>query len=275
MDHPTPYPELNDVLGTLVASVRDALGDTFVGAYLQGSFAVGDFDEHSDVDFIVAVRVELTDAQVARLQGVHGRVYDLDSEWAKHLEGSYFPLAELRRANRRGVPLWYLDHGSRSLVRSNHCNTILVRCVLGEMGVTLAGPSPATLVDAIPVDTLRREIHATIRDWGREILAHPEPFANRFYQGYLVLNFARMLHDLIVGRPGSKRAGARWAKATFGAAWADLIDRAWGGRPNPAVAVREPADTGDFERTLEFVRVVMAGAERFVREPASAPDRDR
>jgi predicted nucleotidyltransferase len=275
MQHPTPYAELNDVLAALVRRIEGALDDAFIGAYLQGSFAVGDFDEHSDVDFIVAVRDELTDGQVARLQAVHDRIYDLESEWAKHLEGSYFPLAELRHAARRGVPLWYLDHGSRSLVRSNHCNTILVRCVLGEMGVTLAGPSPATLVDAIPVDTLRREIHATIRDWGREILAHPEPFANRFYQGYLVLNFARMLHDLIVGRPGSKRAGARWAKATFGAAWADLIDRAWGGRPNPAVAVREPADTGDFERTLEFVRVVMAGAARFVREPASAPDRDR
>jgi aminoglycoside adenylyltransferase-like protein/nucleotidyltransferase-like protein len=275
MDHPTPYSELNQVLGTLVASVHGALGDTFVGAYLQGSFAVGEFDEHSDVDFIVAVRDELTDAQVARLQAVHGRIYDLDSEWAKHLEGSYFPLAELRHAERRGRPLWYLDHGSRSLARSNHCNTILVRCVVRENGVTLAGPSPATLVDAIPTDALRREIHATISDWGREILDHPEPFANRFYQGYLVLNFARMLHDLIVGRPGSKRAGATWAKATFGVAWADLIDRAWGGRPNPAAAVREPADPADVERTLQFVRMVMAESERYVREHASAPDPGR
>ncbi|HET7374414.1 MAG TPA: aminoglycoside adenylyltransferase domain-containing protein, partial [Gemmatimonadaceae bacterium] len=157
----------------------------------------------------------------------------------------------------------------------NHCNTILVRCVVGEMGVTLAGPSAATLIDAIPADVLRREIHATISDWGREILDHPEPFANRFYQGYLVLNFARMLHDLIAGRPGSKRAGAAWAKGTFGAAWADLIDRAWGGRPNPAVAVREPADIADFESTLQFVRAVMAETERYARERAAAPDPGR
>ena len=265
MDHPTPYPELNDVLGALVAGVRDALGDTFAGAYLQGSFAVGDFDEHSDVDFIIAVRDELTDAQVARLQGVHGRVYDLDSEWAKHLEGSYFPLAELRHADGRGSPLWYLDHGSRSLARSKHCNTIVVRCVLREMGVTLAGPSPATLIDPISADELRREIRATISDWGREILDNPGVYANRFYQGYLVLNFARMLHDLVVGRPGSKRAGAAWAKAKLGAEWADLIDRAWGGRPNPAAAVREPANPAHFERTLRFVRAVMIASEESLR----------
>jgi len=86
-----------------------------------------------------------------------------------------------------------------------------------------------------------------------------------------------MLHDLIVGRPGSKRAGAEWAKATFGAAWADLIDRAWGGRPNPAVSVRQPADPADFERTLEFLRLMMREAERYAdlgsdaREPSGLP----
>jgi predicted nucleotidyltransferase len=261
IEHPTPYAELNAVLAELVSSVQRALGDTFVGAYLQGSFAVGDFDEHSDVDFIVAVQAELSDAQVAALQVIHGRVYDLDYEWAKHLEGSYFPLDVLRRADGRGTPLWYLDHGSRSLVRSDHCNTLVVRHVVREMGVTLAGPSPAPLVDPIAVDVLRREILTTIRDWGREILDRPESYANRFYQGYLVLNYARMLHDFIVGRPGSKRAGAEWAKTTFGPAWADLIDRAWGCRPDPAVSVRQPADPADFERTLAFVRLIIAESE--------------
>ena len=262
MNQPTPYADLNAVLAELVSSVRGALGDTFVGAYLQGSFAVGDFDQHSDVDFIIATRDELSDAHVAELQAIHPRVYSLDSEWAKHLEGSYFPLAVLRHREQRGTPLWYLDHGSQLLVRSDHCNTLLVRCVVREMGVTLAGPSPSTLVDAIPVDALRQETRATIRDWGREILDRPEVYANRFYQGYLVLNYARMLHDITLGRPGSKRAGAEWAKARFGPAWADLIDRAWGGRPNPAVSVREPADPADYGRTLEFVRLIIRETER-------------
>lgn len=264
MNQPTPYSDLNAVLRELVSSVQRALGATFVGAYLQGSFAVGDFDAHSDVDFIIAIRDELSDAQVADVRAIHPRVYDLGSEWAKHLEGSYFPLAVLRHPEQRGTALWYLDHGSQSLVRSDHCNTILVRYVVREMGVTLAGPSPETLVDPISVDALREETRATIRDWGREILNRPEVYANRFYQGYLVLSYARMLHDLTVGQPGSKRAGAEWAKATFGPAWADLIDRSWGGRPNPAVSVREPADPADYARTLEFVRLIMRETERDV-----------
>jgi len=211
---PTPYPELNSVLRDLVDSVQAVLSNNFVGAYLQGSFAVGDFDLHSDVDFIMVIEEELSHEEVLGLQGVHERIYGLDIPWAQHLEGSYFPKEVLRSYARLGGPLWYLDHGSRSLIQSDHCNTVLVRWVVREYGVTLAGPSPALLVDPIPAETLRKEIMATIHDWGQEILANPDPFNNRFYQAFIVLNYCRMLHDLHRGFPGSKLEGAEWAKLT-------------------------------------------------------------
>jgi hypothetical protein len=263
MDHWTPYTELNSVLEELVTSVRGVLADVFVGAYLQGSFAIGDFDSYSDVDFIIAIRDELSDDHVAALQAVHARVYGLGSEWAKHLEGSYFPAAILRDYHQRGTRLWYLDHGSQSLVRSDHCNTLVVRSVVRERAVVLAGPSPTTLIDPVPIDALRREIRATIRNWGQEIFDQPNRYRNRFYQGFIVLSYCRMLHDLVEGRPGSKRAGATWAKANLDSAWSPLIERAWGGRPKPAVSVREPADPADFESTLQFVRLIIRESERY------------
>ncbi len=250
---PTPYPELNSVLRDLVDSVQAVLSTNFVGAYLQGSFAVGDFDLHSDVDFIMVIEEELSHEEVHGLQGVHERIYGVDIPWAQHLEGSYFPKGVLRCHSRLGGQLWYLDNGSRSLIQSDHCNTVLVRWVVREKGVTLAGPSPALLVDPIPVETLRKEIIATIHDWGKEILANPDDYNNRFYQTFIVLNYCRMLHDLHRGFPGSKLAGAEWAKANLDPSWAGLIDRAWDGRPNPAVSVRQCADVKDFKETLEFI----------------------
>ncbi len=244
-------------------SIQTALNSDFVGAYLQGSFAIGDFDQHSDVDFIIATRTELSTDHLTALQAMHARIFDLGPEWAKHLEGSYFPTATLRDHRRRGTPLWYLDHGSRSLVRSDHCNTLVVRSVLREYGVRLAGPSPATLIDPIPVDALRREIGYTMRLFARLIFDQPDQYRNRFYQGHIVLSYCRMLHDLIEGRPGSKRAGAAWAKENLDPVWGPLIDRAWDCRPNPAAAVREPPDSADFVRTLEFVQVIMRESERY------------
>ena len=64
----TLIPELITVLQDFVDSARAVLRNNFVGAYLQGSFAVGDFDIHSDVDFIIVIEKELSHAEVHALQ---------------------------------------------------------------------------------------------------------------------------------------------------------------------------------------------------------------
>jgi hypothetical protein len=113
------------------------------------------------------------------------------------------------------------------------------------------------------MDALRREIRDTMRDWGKQILDRPNRYRNRFFQGFIVLSYCRMLHDLVEGRPGSKQAGATWAKAALDPVWSPLIDRAWDGRPNPAVSVREPPDVTDFDSTLQFVRSIINESERY------------
>jgi hypothetical protein len=260
---PTPYPELNQVLKELVVGIREILKENFIGAYLQGSFAVGDFDQHSDVDFIVVIHEELTDLEINALQELHGWIYSLPSPWAQHLEGSYFPKEILRISSRRGEKLWYLDNGSRSLVQADHCNSIVVRWVVREKGVTLVGPPPKTLVDPIPVKLLRKEILDVITGWGQEILEKPENYNNRFYQTFIVLSYCRMLHDLLAGSPGSKHTGAEWAKANLDPIWSGLIDRTWSGRPNPEVSVRTPADPEDFRDTLKFVQYVINESQAY------------
>jgi predicted nucleotidyltransferase len=261
--HLTPYPELNTVLQELADSVQRVLQGNFVAACLQGSFAVGDFDRHSDVDFVIVIERELSESNCRSLQSMHERIYDLDSEWAKHLEGSYIPKSVLQDYGQHGGEVWYLDHGSRVLERSDHDNTVVVRWILREKGVALAGPDPATLVAPIPVEALRQEILAVINDWGKEILAEPERINNRFYQTFAVLSYCRMLHDLHAGTVGSKRAGAAWAKDNLDLAWSELIDRAWDGRPNPALSVRQPADPADLDRTLAFIKEVMRASNEF------------
>jgi predicted nucleotidyltransferase len=260
---PTPYPELNAVLHELVDSEQVILGETFAGAYLQGSFAVGEFDRHSDVDFIVVVEDELDENQVLALQIMHERIFSLECEWARHLEGSYFPMDILRDYAQRSQPLWYLDNGHRSLIQDEHDNTIVVRWVVRERGVILAGPNPATLVEPIPVGALRQEILEGMNAWGKQILADPEVINSRFYQTFAVFHYCRMLHDLHTGFPGSKRAATEWAKANLDPVWRGLIDRAWDGRPDPALSSRLPADPEDLKRTVEFVRYIIEKSKPF------------
>lgn len=254
---PIPYSDLNEVLTQFCAGVKDVLGADLIGIYLQGSFAVGDFDEHSDLDFVVVVQKELSSKQIETLQVFHHQIFQLDSKWAQHLEGSYFPAEILKNLPKPGQQLWYLDNGANQLVRSDHCNTLVVRWTLREKGVSLFGPLPGTLVEPISKEWLRAEIFETLNGWGSEILANPSAYNNWFYQSFIVLNYCRMLRDLHAGQVGSKRQGAAWAKTNLAPVWADLIDRSWEGRPNPAEKVKQPADPEDFTRTLQFLSLVM------------------
>jgi len=201
-------------------------------------------------------------AQVVNLRTAYGFVFDLPTPWAKHLEGSFFPQALLGDGQRAGEPVWDFDHGSRDLERSAHCNSLVVRWILRQHGICLVGPSAASLIDPVPIAMLCAEMCRTAVDWGREILADPDRWANRFYQGFIALNYSRVLRNLNVGEVGSKRTGAEWMKRR-NPSFTALIDRAWASRSNPAQSVREPANTQDYRQSLDLLRYVIDQCERF------------
>ena len=197
LESPTSYPELNMVLKELVERVQNILVQKFVGAYLQGSFAVGDADERSDVDFMVIIKEELTEKEVQDLEAMHSNLYEYDSEWAKHLEGSYIPLDLLNRAEIVGIQkLWYIDNGSRVLELSDHDNQWVVRWVLREHGVALAGPESKSLMEPILESNLKGEVRKVMLDWGKEMLDNPEKLKSRWYQHFAVMSYCRMLQTL-------------------------------------------------------------------------------
>ncbi|MBC8076160.1 MAG: DUF4111 domain-containing protein [Chloroflexales bacterium] len=250
---PTPYDDLNAVLVAFVTDMQAILGDAFTGAYLHGSFAIGDADEHSDVDFLVATERDLADAEVATLQAMHGRIYARPEPWAQHLEGSYIARDALRRCEPTSAPPVYVDNGSTTLIRSHHNNDLVMRWTVHERGVTLAGPPPQHLIDPVATDDLRQEVRGVMRDWGAQLRADHQQLNTRWYQPFAVLSYCRMLHTLHTGAIGSKRAGAEWAQQALDPRWAGLIQRAWDERPNPSEKVRQPADPADLASTLEFI----------------------
>src|SRR5258706_2601679 len=218
----TPYPELDIVLTKLGQRIKEARGDSFIGVYLQVSLAIGDFDMTSDVDFIVVTKEDLDEDQVNSVQEIHNQTYDQNNRWVTRLEYSFFPskvLSFVSSPYKNGVAdrseerkLWYFDNGHKTIKRSDHCNTLVTRWTVREKGITVIGPDPKTLMAPIEPNDLRSEMRETVVGWGNEIIEDPKQYENRFYQAYLVLNFARMLQDIDEGRVTSKLAGASWAR---------------------------------------------------------------
>jgi predicted nucleotidyltransferase len=255
--------ELNRVLERLVDGAHDALGDNLVAVYLQGSFALGEGDEHSDVDFVALTRTELSREETAAVQELHGRLYDGGGGWARHLEGSYAPVDRFRRVDPKRRPFLFLDNGARELVLDPHCNSAVIRWIVRERGIALFGPDARELIEPVAGDDLRREALAAIRDyaaWARE----PDEVGpmSRWKQPYLVLTFCRILRTLETAEVLSKNAAAAWATEALDPRWRVLIERALDDRPDPWTRVHERADDVLVGETLAFAEYAVAFATR-------------
>jgi hypothetical protein len=290
---PTPHAELNGLLVRLVEGVRAALGGTFVAAYLQGSFALGDHDALSDVDVLMVTHHDLSDDQVAALNELHGELHDLANPWAARLEGSYFPKGILKRWSEtprdptgqprrpadwadpgtsgrppRIYPLWFKGNGERGLVRSEHDNTQVVRWVTREKGIVLFGPPARSLIEPVSASALRAEILPLMEEiagWRGD----PAKVDSRWVQAFFVLLACRMAHTLETGAVTTKKVAAEWASNALDPRWRPLIRAAQEARGASHAVKEAPPDPNDVAATFDLFD------EMLVRSKAAPPGPDR
>ena len=229
---PTEFAELNGLLTDLTERAGAILGGNFVGAYLQGSFAVGDAEMHSDCDFLIPTNGQITPQQEAALRALHDEIPTREGHWTKHLEGSYPRLDELKSLQGLGAPWLYIDHGWREMQWSTHCNTEVTRWSLRECGVTLVGPDPKTLLDPVPAEALKARMRQQIPTALSEMLEWIS-LDIAWAQRYAVTTLCRMLYTLDGGQVASKKAALQWASCTLEPQWTPLFrqvleDRALG-----------------------------------------------
>lgn len=246
----TSYPGLDAVVTEIAERAAAVLGAGFVGAYVEGSFALGAGDEHSDVDFFVVLRGTLNAVQEERLRALHRELPTRTEHWARHVEGSYALLADLLDTSGTARPWLFIDHGHREMTWDTHGNDMVHRWVLHEHGLRIAGPPAADVVAPVSAEQLRTEarrdmltLRADILDWCTLDVA--------WCQRYLVLTNCRVLFTLATGTVGSKAGALHWAADALDPQWQGLItatlaDRTRGWDP------QEPPSPGALEASLAF-----------------------
>ena len=254
MAGPTLYPEVNALLDTLLSSAQSVLAGRFVGLYLYGSLASGDFDPAtSDIDFLVVTADEIPAELVPALEAMHARLAAEGGKWAQKLEGRYLPLRALRRLNHSDPPRPCLNEGQFYLGRQES-DWVIQRHVLREKGAAVAGPSLRPWIDPVQPDELRQAVTGILREWWLPLVELSDPRLRcSDYQAFAILTMCRALHTLNSGAIVSKPVAARWASAVLGEPWAPLIERALAWRPG------EPFDALD--QTREFIWYVLGRAQ--------------
>jgi hypothetical protein len=226
--------------------LREVLGESLIGLYAGGSWALGDYlPGRSDLDLAAVVHeplpLELEARVVARLHHESlpcpGRLLELvvyeegtarsgsaTAEFELNLNtGATTPLAVDTELAPDGIaPHWF----------------VIDRSVLSQGGIAMSGPPAEDVFAAIPAAELMPVVADSVR-WHRE---HPvEP-------GDAVLNGCRALRYADEGRWSSKPAAGQWA-AQQGLACAELVTLALQARTENTALDR--AEVGSFLRAVE------------------------
>jgi Predicted nucleotidyltransferases len=246
----TAYPGIEAVLNRLLAGCREILGDDLFGMYLFGSLASGGFDpDTSDIDFVVVTRSAVGAETETALGHLNREIQAKGAPWAGLLEGSFLPLAAF--ADPPPAEALYPTIGMGGRFGRDHkgIERALLRHLLREDGIALAGPTPASFIAPVSAEALRQETRDLLSDWWAPQLDDPTRLRRRGYQAYAVLTMCRALHTLETGGMASKPQAAHWARQRLPDRWHGLIDRAGAWKADDGV--------DDLAATLDLIRHVI------------------
>jgi len=246
---PTSYPDINSILHVLLSNVQGVLGDIFVGLYIYGSLASGDFNpQRSDVDFLVVTNGKLPESTLIALKAMHERIAASGVKWATKLEGSYIPGNALRRYDP--ARSWHPSFWNGKFGVDHHRSDWVIHLhLIRERGIVVAGPHPSTLIDPIQPDDLRRAVLAVMNEWWAPQLDDPSRLRCDEYQVYAILTMCRMIYTLEHGEVASKSVAAHWAQDALVPRRPALIEQAIAWRPG------QPFD--HLSETIDFIRYIM------------------
>jgi predicted nucleotidyltransferase len=252
---PTLHSDVNEILNLLFTDITRILQDQFVGMYLFGSLANGDFDNDSDIDILIVIKGNIEEKMFSALAGMHEKISTIDSPWATQLEVSYIPQTALRRYDPLDNKHPHHDRGKDENlhIMRHDSDWVIQRYILRERGITIMGPDPKSLIDPVSSADLKWAVMDILNSWIKGFLDDSRILENRGYQSYTVLTLCRILHMFEHGTVVSKPTAAEWAKRTLNKKWTPLIERAWVGRHHPGLK----SEPEDLNGTLDFIRYTL------------------
>ncbi|MFN8445204.1 MAG: DUF4111 domain-containing protein [Caldilineaceae bacterium] len=225
------------MLNLILTQIQRILDQNFLGLYLRGSLALGDFiSETSDIDLLAVTEQRVDEATFARLAEMHKQLDQLPHPFAKRIEIAYIDAASLRRY-QPGQRHPTLGQSEKLAWREHQSNWIVERWAVREHGIRLFGPDPKTLIDPVSTEQWVEAVRSRLQDWVDWANQSDDPDWQlpRSHKAYAVETICRILCTLTTQQLPSKRQAVAWAKQTLPDPWRSIIVRAEAWRNDPTV----------------------------------------
>ncbi|HEX2738854.1 MAG TPA: aminoglycoside adenylyltransferase domain-containing protein [Rubrobacter sp.] len=250
----TPDHEIRALVGRLTDEIRRSLNGSLVGLYVYGSLVTGDFEkESSDIDLLAVVSSDIEGETFERLDRMHARFVEDHPAWEDRIEVAYVSARALWKFKTETNNIAVVSPGEPFHLKAAGRDWLMNWHTVREMGVTLYGPPPQTLIPEISRAEFVESAREHARSWEEWVHEMRTPGS----QAYAVLTMCRALYTRTHGEQVSKKKAALWAKAQL-PQWAPLIERSWSQRSD----VRdEETDEEEFYETVRFVHDVACRVE--------------
>ncbi len=247
----TPYPDINELLDSLLQQIRSILGDKLVGLYLYGSLVTGDFDyDISDIDLLAVTSYDLNPAEFDRLQQMHNDIAGQNKQWDNRIEVAYISAAALKTYKTHTSQIAIISPGEPFHIKEAGKDWAINWYSVREKGVALYGPPPQTIIDPIT----KLEFIQIVIDQTRQWSGWLDNIKSRPYQAYAILTMCRALYAYKHGDQVSKKQAALWAQQEL-PEWSLLISNALAWRE--AYRDQEVDHKATLPETIRFVRFVI------------------
>jgi predicted nucleotidyltransferase len=240
----TPYTEVNTVLDVLLVNIKQVLKEQFVGMYLHGSLASGDFSlDTSDIDFAVVTSSMISADTFLALKTMHEDLLRRKSKWIERLEGSYLSKAAFRAYDATDTTAWPTLNEKHFYQAPHEPHWIIQRHLIREHGIVVHGPAPTSLIDWVQPGDLRNAVIGYLNEWWAPMLTDSSRLQSSEYQAYAILSMCRNLYTLHYGAITSKPKAAQWAQKELGKPWQEPIAQALSWRKGQQLDCLEKAQT--------------------------------
>lgn len=201
------HAEIQAFLDRAVPLLRRSLGDEIVAIYLWGSATLGGYRPGlSDVDVMVCLRTDPSDAALSAVAPVHAMLVGEMPEWSNRIEVAYVGIDSLQHFRDAPHQIARISPGEPLNLRMADGEWLIDWYQVREHGRSLVGPPAAGLLPGISIEEFRSEAARQVRQWRDRVPTD----ASTPYLAYIVLAITRGLHAWRTGSQVSKQDAGMW-----------------------------------------------------------------
>jgi len=245
----TQFPEIDEHIRELHASIKTVLGSRLCGLYLFGSIVGGDFNpKTSDIDLLAIVETTITEQELHALGAMHQDFIERHPEWHDRIEVAYVSAEAMRNFKTTTAPIVRISPGEPLHHRDMDIQWLTDWHMVQEQGITIDGPEPSVFIPTITEQEFIDSITHEYPLW----LERAKEARWVGYQSYVILSLSRNLYAIRHGHQASKLKGGAWIAREY-PEWADLVRRAvkWHGSSDRSDS------PGTQDETIQFAEFMM------------------